>query len=288
MFGCSSWSEARTAAVNVADWLPACTDSVLGTCTRELLDVKATVAPPTGAGAANWTAQSSAPAISELGVQYSEVMGLRLGATSEIVVARVLPFSVAVTIAVWSIAIVPAVTVKLAAVVPGASATEDGTLSAVVLLDRATVAPLAVETATVQVELASDARLVCAQVSQLRVTGATSEMAAVRVLPFSVAVIVAVWSTVIVPAVAVKLALALPGATRTEAGTVRAKLLADSVTETPLPVAEEEMVTVQVALAPESTLVGVHCRPEMVGSGGVTVTTAVPELAFSPAVTVTA
>ncbi len=80
---------------------------------------------------------------------------------------------------------------KLAAAVPGATVTEVGTLSAVVLLDRATVAPPVAVTATVHVELASDARLVAAQVSQLILPGATREMLVARALPFSVAVIVA-------------------------------------------------------------------------------------------------
>ncbi len=100
MLGCSSWSEAVTAAVKVADWLPAGTESVLGTCTRELLDVKAMFAPLAGAGEASWTAHSSAPPGSEFGPHDSEVMGLKLGAESEIVAVAALPFSLAVMVAV--------------------------------------------------------------------------------------------------------------------------------------------------------------------------------------------
>ena len=83
------------------------------------------------------------------------------------------------------------------------------------------------------------------------------------------------------------MAVVAPAATTTEAGTVRAGLLAKSVTAIPLPVAAAEIVTVQLELAPEITVVGEHCKPEMVGGGGVTVTTAVPEVALSPAVMVT-
>jgi hypothetical protein len=90
-----------------------------------------------------------------------------------------------------------------------------------------------------------------------------------------------------VPAWALNVAVVLPERTVTEAGTVRDWLLADSVTKTPLPVAAEEIVTVQVELTPEGTLVGEHRRLEMVGGGGVTVTMAVPEVALSPAETVT-
>ena len=65
-------------------------------------------------------------------------------------------------------------------------------------------------------------------------------------------------------------------------------MLAESVTAIPPPVAADEIVTAQVELAPEMTVAGEHCNPEMVGGGGVTVMTAVPEVALSPAVTVTA
>jgi hypothetical protein len=83
-------------------------------------------------------------------------------------------------------------------------------------------------------------------------------------------------------------AVVLPAANTTEAGTVRAGLLADSVTVAPPLGAADETATVQVELEPETTLVGAHSRPEMVGSGGVTVTIAVPEAELSPAVMVTA
>jgi hypothetical protein len=69
----------------------------------------------------------------------------------------------------------------------------------------------------------------------------------------------------------VKLAVVAPDATRTALGTVKAALLLERATLAPLPVAAAEIVTVQEELAPESTLVGVHCNPVTVGSGGNTV-----------------
>ena len=90
------------------------------------------------------------------------------------------------------------------------------------------------------------------------------------------------------PACAVNVAVVAPERTVTEAGTVRAALLEDRVTAIPPPVAAAEIVTVQVELAPETTVAGAHCKPEMVVGGGVTVTTAVFEVALSAAVTVTA
>ena len=87
---------------------------------------------------------------------------------------------------------VPAVAVKVAVVLPDATATEAGTVNAAALSESVTVAPPVFDTITVQVELPPDPRLVGLQVSPLSTTGATSEMFAVCVLPFSVAVMVAV------------------------------------------------------------------------------------------------
>ena len=70
--------------------------------------------------------------------------------------------------------------------------TEAGTVSVAELLDNATVAPPVFDTVTVQVEAAPEARVVGLQVRLLRTTGALSEMVAVCVLPFRLAVTVAV------------------------------------------------------------------------------------------------
>ncbi len=66
-----------------------------------------------------------------------------------------------------------------------------------------------------------------------------------------------------------------------------AGLLAEIVTVAPPLGAPGEIVTVQVALAPEIMLAGEHCNPAIIGAGGITVTTAVPDVPLSPAVTVT-
>jgi hypothetical protein len=104
----------------------------------------------------------------------------------------VLAPNVAVTVAVRSLVIVPAVAVNVAVVLPDPTVTEDGTVSAAALSDRVTVAPPVFDTVTVQVELPPDPRLAGAHASELSMTGATNEIVAVCVLPFSVAVIVAV------------------------------------------------------------------------------------------------
>jgi hypothetical protein len=87
---------------------------------------------------------------------------------------------------------VPAVAVKLAVVLAAATVTEAGTVSAPRLLESATVAPPVCETVTVQVELPPEPSVEGAQLSAVRVTGAVRATLAVWVLPFRVAVMVAV------------------------------------------------------------------------------------------------
>jgi hypothetical protein len=84
------------------------------------------------------------------------------------------------------------VAVNVAVVLPDPTATEPGTVSAAALLDSVTVAPPVFDTVTVHVALAPEPRLVGLHVSPLTTTGATSEIEAVCVFPFSVAVTVAV------------------------------------------------------------------------------------------------
>ncbi len=92
---------------------------------------------------------------------------------------------------------------------------------------------------------------------------------------------------VTVPAVAINVVVRPPAAIVAEAGILRAGLLADKIAAIPPLGAPEEIVTVQIELAPEDKLAGEHCKLETVGAGDVTVTTAVPEVALSPAVMVT-
>ena len=84
------------------------------------------------------------------------------------------------------------------------------------------------------------------------------EIDAVRVLPFNVAVSVAVWSDAIVPAVAVKVAVVDPAATTTDPGTVSAAVLLDSVTVRP-PVFVS--VTEQLLVPPLLSVAGVQLNP---------------------------
>jgi hypothetical protein len=88
--------------------------------------------------------------------------------------------------------IVPAVAVNVAVVLPAPTVTEAGTVNAAVLLDRATTPAPVFDTVTVHVELTPDPRLAGAHVSPLTTVAVPSAIVAVCVLPFSVAVRVAV------------------------------------------------------------------------------------------------
>ena len=105
-----------------------------------------------------------------------------------IAVVCVLPFSVAVMVADWSLTIVPAVAVKVPAVLPAPTVTDPGTVNSAELLDSATVPPAGLDSVTVQIVVPPDANPVGLQTNPLGTTGASSEMVAVSWLPFSVAV----------------------------------------------------------------------------------------------------
>src|ERR1035441_2338382 len=83
--------------------------------------------------------QFRVPPLRESGLQASDVMLSTVIRRRAIDAACVLPFNVAVSVAVWSKAIVPAVAVKVAVVDAAATTTDPGTVSAAVLLDSVTV-----------------------------------------------------------------------------------------------------------------------------------------------------
>jgi hypothetical protein len=115
-----------------------------------------------------------------------------VAAASEIVAVWEVPLSVAVSVADWSLVIVPAVAVNVAAVLPAPTVIEAGTVNAAALLDSATVAPTVFDTVTVHVALPPDPRLAGAQVNPLTTGAVASAIVAVAVPPFNVAVRVAV------------------------------------------------------------------------------------------------
>jgi hypothetical protein len=83
---------------------------------------------------------------------------------------------------------------------------------------------------------------------------------------------------------AVNVAVEAPASTVTEAGTLTEALLEDSATVEPLAGAGAEIVTVHVALAPDSILAGEHVTLDT--AAAVTVSDAVAVVPFSEAVSV--
>jgi hypothetical protein len=208
------------------------------------------------------------------------------GGESAIEAVFELLFRVAVTTAVEAEAMVPAVAVKVPLDAPDATVAETGTVRLALSSDTATVvipdeAPLRV---TVHVALAADNRVVGEQTRDEMVrVGTERAMEAVFELAFKAAVTVAVEAEVMVPAVAVKVALVAPAAIVIEAGTVRPALLSDTAT---VLLADEALlrVTVQVLLPPDDRVAGVQARDEMVGLVERAIE-AVLELPFRAAVT---
>jgi post-segregation antitoxin (ccd killing protein) len=266
--------------VNVAVKLPAPTVTEPGTVSAVALLDSVTVAPPVFDRVTVHVAFAPDPRL--VGLHVSPLTTVAVA--SEIAAVCVLPFSFAVMVAVWSLVIVPAVAANVAVALPAPTVTEAGIAKTDASFDSVTTAPAVLDIVTVHVALAPEPRLVGLQVSPLTNTGEASEIEVVCVLPFSVPVTVAVWSVVIVPAVAANVAVVLPAPTATEAGTVSAPALLDSVTVAPLVF---DTVTVHVELAPEPKLVGLHVRPlTTVAVASAMVAVAVPPLSVAVTVAV--
>src|SRR6185369_1883234 len=112
----------------------------------------------------------------------------------------------AVRIAVASAVTVPAVAVNVAVVLLAATVTDAGTVNEPLLSDSVTVPPPVFDNVTVHVLLAPLPKVPGAQLTDVTVIAATSPIDVVCEDPFNVAVIVAVASAAIVPAVAVNVA----------------------------------------------------------------------------------
>jgi len=170
-----------------------------------------------------------------------------------------LPLKLAVMVAAPSAAMVPAVAVKLTEVAPDGTVTDGGTVRAPALLDNETgtpPAPAAFDRFKVQVEAPPDDKLVGAQPKEVITVGATSETTAVWDVPLKLAVTLAVWSVVMVPAEAVKLAEVAPETTVTDEGTLKAPTLLDRDTAAPPAPAAFDRLTVQVEAPPDVRLLG--------------------------------
>jgi hypothetical protein len=135
-----------------------------------------------------------------------------------------------------------------------------GTVIAVLPDESATVAPsvgAACDRVTVQMAETLEASELGEQAREAKVaTGATRDRAADLVVPFRVAVTLAVWFEATDPAVAVKVAELQPSATATEAGAARVALSPVRPTIEPPVGAACDRVTVQMAEALEASELG--------------------------------
>jgi hypothetical protein len=151
--------------------------------------------------------------------------------------------------------------------------TEAGTVSAGLLTETGTVTPpvgAGAERVRVQVEDAPASRVVELHANVETTTAATKLKVAVLEAPFNVAVMVAGWVVVGLPAVAVNVAEAAAAATVTEAGTVSKALLSDRTTTVPPAGAGWFRVTVHVLEAPARIVVGLQAK-SVRPSGGIVV-----------------
>ena len=190
------------------------------------------------------------------------------GATNEMLAAADVPLNVAVTVADWSAASGPVLTVKVEELDVGATCAAEGTFNADgALSESVTIVSLVADfdSLTVQVVLAFEGRLAAPHCRLETVMGAVSEKVTGWDEPFSAAVTVADWSDATVPVLAVKVAEVALAATLTEGGTVKTDGALLVIVTAVLLVTDFVRVTVQVVLALEARVVAVHCRVEMAG-----------------------
>jgi hypothetical protein len=172
-------------AVKLAEVPPAATVTEAGTVSRLLLEARVTAAPPVGAALVKVTVQVVDALEARLAALHckAESAAVATGAVRESDADLELPFSATVTVAAWSVVMLPAVTVNDADVAPAATATEAGAVSSVLLLEMVTVAPPAGTAAlrpAMQVVEAFEARLVAAQLRELIVTCTPAETVMLR------------------------------------------------------------------------------------------------------------
>jgi hypothetical protein len=201
---------------------------------------------------------------------FEEVLAVQLNATEWdttvgvrlIVVVLLSPFRLAVMVAVWLALTVPAVATNVPLLAP-LIVTLAGTLSVLTLLDRLIVKALvaALVSVTVHVDVCALASVVGEQLTVETCAGAVRPKENVCEVPLALAVSTAVWSAVIVPAVAVNVNVVAPEAAVTLAGTVALALLLDSAMARPPLGAAPLSVPVQAEVPGAFTLDGVQESP---------------------------
>src|SRR5262245_32023585 len=263
--------------VKVALVLPAATVTLAGTLAAPLLLDSATCAPPAGAGPLSVTVpvDDCAPPVTLVGFRVSEATVGSGGGITVSEADRLTPPKDAEMVTVVDVDTVLVLTVKVALVLPAATVTLAGTLAAALLLDSATCAPPAGagHLRAIPPRRSSDlpVTLVGFRVSEATVGsgGGITVSEADRLTPPKDAEMVTVVDVDTVLVLTVKVALVLPAATVTLAGTLAAALLLDSATCAPPAGAGPLSVTVpadECALLPSPT--GFRASEATVGRGG--------------------
>jgi len=214
---------------------PAGTFTEDGTAKTQLLAESDTVIPPLVAGDDNVIMQAAVdPADRMAGLQLTPVTSV--GATRVKLAVCEAPFKLAVTAALCVLVSVPAVAVKVAVVAPGVTVTDAGTLKAALLLATATTLPPAgAAWLNVIVQVVEELAFTLAGLQDRPVTtmGATKVKLAVCVVPFKLALTVALCVVIGVPPAARKVAVIPPAGTVTDTGTVNHELLLARATALP-------------------------------------------------------
>jgi hypothetical protein len=282
--------EAAAVALKVAAAAPAATVTDAGTVSEVLLLARVTLDPPAGAVWFSVTVHvltALRPRFVGLHARVETSTG-----ASRLMVAVCEPLPrVAVTVAVWFLAMVPAVVaLKVAVLAPAATVTDVGTVSEVLLLASVTLDPpvgAVWVSVTVQVLTALCPRLLGLHPTPETRTDADANrvMVAVWELLPRLAATVALWLLAMeAAAVALNVAVVAPAATVTDAGTVSETLLLASVIFDPPMGAVWVRVTVQVLTALWPSAVGAQARIET-STGASRVMVAVCELLPRVAVT---
>lgn len=191
----AAWPDvtALAVAVNVDEVAPAGTLSEAGTGSAGLLEVRVTEAPPEGAGPLRITLHVVEPADAKLDGLHATEFGITGGAAgaggAKVIMAFCEPpLSVAVIVPLWLALTLAALAVNEVEVAPAATVTDDGAVSAELLLLSATAAPplgAAPLSETEHVEVVGVTNEVGLQENRFTVTGVKTEM----VPPLPVAVI---------------------------------------------------------------------------------------------------
>jgi hypothetical protein len=245
---------------------PAATLTDPGTLTDALPLASVTLEPPDGAALDSVTVQFEvAPESTVDGLHVSDDT---LGGLTRVSVALADPFNVAVICALESVLMVPAEALNDAAVWPAATLIDPGTLTDALLLASVTLEPpdgAALDSITVQLDVAPELTVDGLQASDDTLGGGLTRVKVALADPFNVAVIWALESALISPTDALNDIVVCPAAALTEPGTLTDALPLASVTLEPPAGAALDNVTVQLDVAPELTVDGLHVSDDTLG-----------------------